>query len=516
MTLRRRSLLPLPLLPLLPALPAAMSACTTPATPPAATPQYRPAYHFTPAANWMNDPNGLVFHQGVYHLFFQYHPGSSVWGPMHWGHATSTDLLRWTEQPIALRPDKLGMIFSGSAVVDEANRAGFGPPGTQPLVAMFTHHDMAAEKAGRIDHQHQSLAYSLDGGQTWAPYAGNPVIPNPGRKDFRDPKLRWLPGRQRWLASLACGDRICFYSSADLLAWTLESEFGAGLGAQGGVWECPDLLPLAGPDGRTRWVLLVSLTPGGPNGGSATQYFVGDFDGHRFTPDDSHTRWLDFGPDNYAGLTWAGVHDRALFIGWMSNWQYANVAPTAPWRSAMTMPRELTLRQVAGSSWVASLPAREMLGLQQPATLDKQRVMVTDALDLSPGLAGCQGRFVLRLATPALRSFEIRLANAAGDTLGIGFDAGKACWWIDRRGSGELGFHPAFAGRHEAPRLALGSPADLQLWLDASSVELFADAGLSGLTSLCFPRQPWQQATLTAAGGLLLDGLSLQPLRDPR
>jgi len=491
------------------------TAMTTTAAP-EPTPQYRPAYHFTPAANWMNDPNGLVFHQGVYHLFFQYHPDSAVWGPMHWGHATSTDLLRWQEQPIALRPDALGMVFSGSAVVDHDNRAGFGPPGSAPLVAMFTHHDPVADQAGRTDRQHQSLAYSLDGGQNWTPYAGNPVIANPGRADFRDPKVRWLPERQRWLASLACGDRICFYSSPDLLAWTLESEFGAGLGAQGGVWECPDLFPLTDPDGRTHWVLLVSITPGGPNGGSATQYFVGQFDGRRFTPDDSSVRWLDFGPDDYAGVTWSGVDDRALFIGWMSNWDYARDLPTAPWRSAMTMPRELALRPAGGRLRLASQPARELLALQQPATLDRRTVALATPLDLSPALDGTGGRFVLRLATAAWRSFTLTLANDAGDALHLGYDRAAGQWWIDRRASGEVGFHPGFAGRHVAPRLADGAGGDLQLWFDATSVELFADGGLSTLTSLFFPRQPWRRATLASADGLVPDAISVQPLRDPR
>ncbi|OGA97988.1 MAG: glycosyl hydrolase family 32 [Burkholderiales bacterium RIFCSPHIGHO2_12_FULL_69_20] len=480
------------------------------------TPQFRPAFHFTPAGNWMNDPNGLIFHRGVYHLFFQYHPDSSVWGPMHWGHATSTDLLRWQQQPIALRPDALGMIFSGSAVVDHENRAGFGPTGSSPLVAMFTHHDRAAEKAGRIDRQHQSLAYSLDEGRSWTKHAGNPVIANPGRQDFRDPKLRWLPERQRWIASLACGDRIAFYSSPDLRAWTLESEFGAGVGAHGGVWECPDLLPLTGPDGRTRWVLLVSLTPGGPNGGSATQYFIGQFDGHRFTPDDTQVRWLDVGPDNYAGVTWDGVHDRALFIGWMSNWRYAKDLPTAPWRSAMTMPRELALRQADDGMWVASLPARELLALQQPATLTCRQQRIDRPLDLSAGLSGSQGRFVLRLATAALRGFTLALANDAGDALRIGYDDTAHQWWVDRRDSGEVGFHPDFAGRHAAPRLGVGNAADLQLWFDATSVELFADGGLSTMTSLFFPRQPWQRATLASPDQLMLDELTIQPLRDPR
>ena len=522
MKLCRRQLLPL-FLPSVSPFILAMTDPQTPAAPTAApTAQYRPAYHFTPAANWMNDPNGLVFHQGVYHLFFQYHPGSSVWGPMHWGHATSTDLLRWQQQPIALYPDRLGMIFSGSAVVDSGNRAGLGPAGSTPLVAMFTHHDAVAGHAGSRTHQSQSLAFSLDNGLRWTHYAGNPVIANPGRLDFRDPKLRWLPASQRWIASLACGDRLCFYSSTDLKAWTLESEFGAGLGAHGGVWECPDLFPLPGPSGRNHWVLLVSITPGGPNGGSATQYFIGQFDGHRFVPDDTRVRWLDAGPDNYAGVTWSGVDDRALFIGWMSNWQYANAAPTAPWRSAMTMPRELALEQASNGLRLASRPAREMLALQQPATLDRNQVVLqADApLDVSAALAGTSGRFVLRLATAALRGFSLTLGNQAGDHLRMGFDAADGHWWIDRQGSGLVDFHPSFAsGRHHVERWRSDAAAELELWFDATSVELFADSGLSVMTALYFPHQPWSRLTLAALdglNGLTLTHLKVQPLRDPR
>ena len=481
-----------------------------------ATPQYRPAYHFTPAANWMNDPNGLVFHQGVYHLFFQYHPHSSVWGPRHWGHATSRDLLHWREQPLALAPDALGLIFSGSAVVDRDNRAGLGPKGSSPLVAMFTHHDMAAEKAGSLQRETQSLAYSLDGGSTWTKHADNPVLANPGRKDFRDPKLRWLPERSRWIASLACGDRICFYSSPDLKAWTLDSEFGADAGAHGGVWECPDLFPLPGPDGRRHWVLLVSVTPGGPNGGSATQYFVGDFDGHRFTPQDTQTRWLDHGPDDYAGVTWAGVDDRALFIGWMNNWLYASAVPTAPWRSAMTVPRELVLRDVGGALHVASLPARELHRLEAPAAAGLQRTALRQPLDLAAGLRKARGRFVLRLDSDALRAFTLTFSNLAGDRLVLGYDRDATAWFIDRSQAGLSDFHPAFAGRHLAPRLATAAASDLQVFVDAASVELFADGGLSVLTSQVFPRQPYTALSLASDDGLVLRSLSLRPMRAAR
>ncbi|MBN8487178.1 MAG: glycoside hydrolase family 32 protein [Burkholderiales bacterium] len=486
-------------------------------TQPTPTPQWRPAWHFTPAAQWMNDPNGLVFHDGVYHLFFQYHPYSSVWGPMHWGHATSTDLLHWQEQPVALAPDALGMIFSGSAVVDHDNRSGLGPPGSAPLVAAFTHHDMAAERAGSIRRQSQSLAFSLDRGLSWTPCAANPVLPNPGRRDFRDPKLRWLPERQCWLMALACGDRIGFYSAPDLSTWTLESEFGAGQGAQGGVWECPDLFPLTAPDGRTRWVLLVSLTPGGPNGGSATQYFVGDFDGHRFVPEDTQVRWLDFGPDNYAGVTWSGVEDRALFIGWMSNWQYATQVPTAPWRGAMTLPRELVLRTgLGGQLLLASRPARELQALAQAPLLELGVQRLDTTLDLSAALAGTDGCFLLTLSTPALQGFTLSLGNERGDRLHLGYDAQAQRWWIDRRASGEVDVHRSFAAQHSAPRLVDGGAGDLALWFDHGVVELFADDGLSVMTSLHFNRQPWCQGVLQAEVPMALDSLRLQALRDPR
>lgn len=478
----------------------------------APTPRYRPRYHYTPAANWMNDPNGLVFHQGIYHLFYQYHPDGSTWGPMHWGHATSADLLHWQEQPVALAPDALGMIFSGSAVVDHGNRSGLGPDGSSPLVAMFTHHRPADARTGAASEESQSLAVSLDAGRAWTKFDGNPVLPNPGLKDFRDPKLCWLAERACWLAVLTCGDRMRFYSSPDLKSWTLESEFAHDLGLDG-VWECGDLFPLRAADGSTHWVLLVSVTLGGPNGGSATLYFVGDFDGHRFAPRDTRIRWLDFGPDDYAGVTWSGVEDRTLFIGWMSNWLYAASVPTAPWRSAMTVPRELQLRQARDGLRVASVPARELLSLQGPATLMLHEASLRAPLDLSAGLAGADGSFVLRLGTEALRSFSLALRGPNGEALVIGYEREADAWFIDRRGAGQVEFHPRFAGRHSAPRLTTAAASDLQLFFDATSVELFADNGLTVMTCLFFPREPHGAMSLSSEDGLRLQTLTLHPLR---
>lgn len=318
--------------------------------------QHRPQIHFSPKEKWMNDPNGMVYLNGNYHLFFQYHPGSTIWGPMHWGHAISKDLIHWDEQPIALYPDSLGTIFSGSAVLDFNNTSGFGKDGKIPLIAIFTHHDTIGAKARTNNYQSQSIAYSLDEGKTWTKYANNPVVKNPGIRDFRDPKVMWYEDGKKWVMTLATKDRVTFYSSKNLKEWTKESEFGETVGAHGGVWECPDLFPLK-YKGDNVWVLMVSINPGGPNKGSATQYFTGKFDGKNFTPFQTDTRWIDYGTDNYAGVTWSNTRDRKIFLGWMSNWQYARVVPTEKWRSAMTVPRDLNLEKIGDKYFVSKISA---------------------------------------------------------------------------------------------------------------------------------------------------------------
>jgi fructan beta-fructosidase len=300
--------------------------------------QYRPQFHFSPKAHWINDPNGMIYYKGTYHLFYQYHPESSVWGPMHWGHTTSKDMVHWEEQPIALYPDSLGYIFSGSAVVDVNNTSGFGKNGQVPLVAIFTHHNPKLEKIKPEQTQYQSLAYSLDEGKTWTKYARNPVLKNPGITDFRDPKVRWYEPKKKWILTLAAKDRVAIYSSPDLKTWSKESDFGSDAGAHGGVWECPDLFPLK-HNGKDVWVLIVNINPGGPNKGSAAQYFLGDFDGKNFKAYSKQTKWLDYGTDNYAGVTFSNTGDRTILMGWMNNWQYAREVPTPNWRGATTVPR---------------------------------------------------------------------------------------------------------------------------------------------------------------------------------
>jgi fructan beta-fructosidase len=506
----------------------ALAACQPSATPrPASavsqrpfTEPHRPQFHFTPPAKWMNDPNGMVFYEGEYHLFYQHYPDSSVWGPMHWGHAISTDLVHWQHLPIALYPDSLGLIFSGSAVIDWKNTSGFGVNGTPPMVAMFTYHDMAGEKQGAPTFQTQGLAYSNDRGRTWTKYAGNPVIPNPGLRDFRDPKVMWHEPSQRWIMVLAAADRVRIFSSANLRTWVPASDFGASVGAHGGVWECPDLFPIR-IEGttETRWVLLVSINPGGPNGGSATQYFVGTFDGTTFTLDPQFASgvgaagkepargiWVDHGRDNYAGVTWSDIPStdgRRLFIGWMSNWDYAREVPTEAWRSAMTVPRSLSLRRTPSGLRLVSTPVGELRRLRgETVTLKDRRVRGVQPLPVPAGGLVAQSEIELEfLVAPAdTTDVAIELSNAAGETFRIGFDQSSRRFYSDRTGLPKP-FSATFATSvHWAPRVMTDSIVRMHLYVDRASVELFADGGATALTDILFPTYDFSAMRLVVKG----------------
>ncbi|AXY72729.1 glycoside hydrolase family 32 protein [Paraflavitalea soli] len=445
---------------------------------------YRPQLHFSPKAHWMNDPNGMVYNKGIYHLFFQYYPDGSTWGPMHWGHATSPDMLHWKEQAIALYPDSLGYIFSGSAVVDEKNTSGFGKKGQAPLVAIFTSHDPIGEKARTGKYENQSIAYSLDNGITWTKYAGNPVLKNPGIADFRDPKVMWYEASKKWIMTLATQDRITFYSSPNLKEWTRESEFGAKAGAHGGVWECPDLFPLTHA-GKQYWILIVNINPGGPNGGSATQYFTGQFDGHGFTANHTNIKWLDYGPDEYAGITWSNTGKRKIFLGWMSNWAYAGEVPTHPWRSAMTIPRELGLANVNGRLLIKSSPVRELKKQEPPLlTITNNRATTTKGYDTVRN----EEPYMLTLTADTIKDCSLVLSNKEGEQVIVGYDASANQYYIDRTRSGKTGFNKGFASRHVAPRFATNHTLRLVLVVDRASVELFADDGLTVMTSIFFSK----------------------------
>jgi fructan beta-fructosidase len=471
---------------------------------------HRPKIHFTPKANWMNDPNGMVFYNSQYHLFYQYYPDSTVWGPMHWGHATSTDLVHWQHQPIALYPDSLGYIFSGSAVVDENNTSGFGKDGKPPLVAIFTSHNPAGEKAGITNFENQSIAYSVDEGKTWIKYANNPVVKNPGIKDFRDPKVSWYEAGKKWIMTLATQDRVTFYSSRDLKNWNRESDFGKEFGAHGGVWECPDLFSLD-YDGKQVWVLFVSINPGGPNGGSATQYFTGQFDGNKFTPYQTDTRWVDYGPDDYAGVTWSNTGNRKIFIGWMSNWNYANVVPTNKWRSATTIPRDLTIEKIGDKYMLRSMPVPELKSVAtMPLLLEN---ITANNYDLTAKTGSLNGPAILHLKGDKLDNFSIVFSNAAGEKVTAGYDKAANNYFIDRSSSGKVSFEKGFAGKHTAPTIAASSNLDLTLVIDNASIELFGDNGLSVMTSIFFPNSDFSNITLLSADGLVIKSLQFNKLK---
>lgn len=468
----------------------------------------------------MNDPNGMVYYDGEYHLFYQHYPDSTVWGPMHWGHAVSKDMVRWENLPIALYPDSLGYIFSGSAVVDVNNTAGFKNGEEDPIVAIFTYHDPVGAESGSQTYQTQGIAYSNDRGRTWTKYAGNPVLDNPGIRDFRDPKVSWHEESRQWVMILAVLDRVHFYTSPNLKDWTFAGEFGADWGAHGGVWECPDLfeLPVEGTD-ESRWVFLLSINPGGPNGGSATQYFVGDFDGKKFTLDPSFAadlggpgsekaKWVDYGRDNYAGVTWANIpasDGRRLFLGWMSNWNYANVVPTYAWRSAMTIPRELVLRKRGDQYLLLSRPAAELKALREeeytfPSLRVGASVDLTDKIGFSPTLS----ELILELEIPAgeLSNFGIELSNNLGEAYRIGYDAANHQYYSDRTKAGTNDFSEKFSnGLHTAPRAVEGQTVKMHLYLDVSSAELFADDGATVLTEIFFPTGDFDQIRLFSENG---------------
>ena len=462
---------------------------------------HRPQVHFTPKEKWMNDPNGMLYHKNTYHLFYQYYPDSTVWGPMHWGHATSADMIHWKHHPIALYPDSLGYIFSGSAVVDMDNTSGFGN-GKAPLVAIFTHHDPIGEAQGKTDYQNQSLAYSIDDGRTWIKYPNNPVIKNPGIKDFRDPKVMWFEKDKKWILTLAASNRIIFYSSKNLKDWMIESEFGENVGAHGGVWECPDLFTLK-HGGKTVWILIVNLNPGGPNKGSATQYFLGDFDGKSFVPLSTETKWLDYGPDEYAGVTWSNTGKRRLFLGWMSNWLYANVVPTEPWRNAMTIPRELGVIETNNALLIASTPVTELARIKSKPIVIRN-VSLSKKNDISKRIKNLSFPCILNLSMDGPKDISIFLSNNLGEELIIGFDKIRNEYFIDRAKSGKTNFQADFPARHFAPRFTNKTRMDISLVIDISSVELFADGGVTVMTEIFFPNKPYSEVSIQSADSALM------------
>ncbi|WP_275668491.1 glycoside hydrolase family 32 protein [Pseudoalteromonas sp. Isolate3] len=629
-----------------------------------ATEAFRPAFHFTPPKNWMNDPNGMVYYQGEYHLFYQHNPHDTVWGPMYWGHAISKDMVNWEHQPIKLFPDEHGTIFSGSAVIDWQNTSGLGSKENPPMVAIFTYHNDEKAKEGAIDFQTQGIAYSLDKGRTWTKYEGNPVLKNPGIRDFRDPKVSWDPQTKSWIMVLAQDDHIGFYSSKNLINWQQESTFGAEWGSHAGVWECPDLIRVRVEGTNTyKYVLLVSINPGAPNGGSGTQYFVGDFDGKKFVLDEQYQSmlqstpaifpeglsfsdfnkgieswdlsgdafhvergeqsivssfngtdestgsmlsptfkinkpfinfriaggkhhnstaaqliidnkvvrtstgnnsgnllekswsvsdfegkiaqikivdnetsnwghikvsdiifsehaartkvepsvWLDYGTDNYAGVTFADVKDgRHLFMGWMSNWQYANTVPTESWRGAMTIPRELKLTQTKEGLRVTSVPIKELDTLlkskqHQDVLEGQQHYALHELFNIVSG----QFRVQFDVNSKNQQPIEIKLSSTNQESVIIQLSPKTGQLSLDRSTSGLIDFDQEFTRLQKAPVIANLENYQFDIWIDKSSIEVFINDGETTLTSVVFPTEPYSQLSVSSSQKLTLNDVSV-------
>jgi fructan beta-fructosidase len=456
---------------------------------------WRPQFHFTPATNWMNDPNGLVYYDGEYHLFYQYNPQGDKWGHMSWGHAVSRDLLHWEHLPVALREENGIMIFSGSAVVDWKNTSGFGKDGKPPLVAIYTGHFT------KKPLQNQHVAYSNDHGRTWTKYAENPVL-DINERDFRDPKVIWHEPSQRWVMAVAwpVKRKVRLYASPDLKHWTHLSDFGPA-GAVEGIWECPDLFPLAVEE-KTKWVLIVNIGSGAPAGGSGCQYFIGDFDGKELTLDPTYPKkkagqqsapalWLDHGPDFYAAVTWSDVpprDGRRLTIGWMSNWQYANDVPTSPWRSAMSIPRELSLRNTAEGLRLVQKPVTELEKLRgrlhrfQGGTIEEANAWIK-----RNGPGGGPLELVIEFAPAPKGSAGVKFFNDAKEETVVGVDREQGRISIDRTRSGNVAFQSKFPRVASAPYARADGSAKLHIFVDACSIEVFVNDGEQVLTSLAFP-----------------------------
>ena len=427
--------------------------------------KYRPLYHHAPKRGWMNDPNGMFYKDGVWNLYYQYNPYGSMWGNMHWGHSTSTDLIHWKDEGVALAPDVWGTMFSGSCVVTD-----------QGVTAFYT---ASRPTPFGGDVQAQCLAFSADGGKTFRKYEGNPVVTSEA-KDFRDPNVFWHEPTGRWIMILAVGQEMQFYSSANLKDWTYESSFGKEYGNHDGVWECPDLMPLTvRGTGQQKWVLLCNINPGGPFGGSATQYFIGQFDGHRFTCESKPevTKWMDYGKDHYATVSFYNAPEgRHTVLAWMSNWQYANQVPTKQFRSANSIARDLGLFEYKGETYVSVVPSKEMLAARGQKIVNGKSVN-------RKLLEACE------IVIDVKKQAEIVLSNAKGEQVTMTYDGQKQTFSMDRTKSGDVSFSQDFPCVTKAP--TYGQIRQLRIFIDRCSIEAFDADGKMAMTNLVFPSEPY-------------------------
>ena len=461
--------------------------------------KYRPAYHHTPLYGWMNDPNGMFYKDGQWHLYYQYNPYGSKWQNMTWGHSASTDLVNWTHLPLAIEPDGLGSIFSGSAVVDHNNTVGYGE---DAVIAMYT-------SAGKS--QVQSLAGSTDGGLTFEKFDGNPVLPNDS--EARDPNMFWNEKTGEWnlILAHALDKEMLIFTSPDMKKWTLQSAFGKGIGAQDGVWECPDLfeLPVEGSKAK-KWVLVCNINPGGPFGGSATQYFIGDFDGKTFTADTDkngriQTKWMDYGKDHYATVSWSNAPDnRRVMIGWMSNWEYAADVPTTQFRSANTLPREMSLFKGSdGNIYLASAPVKELDALRNGVLVEaaKTNLASSPVNYVIPEESNGLCEITADIEASKNSKVEITLSNNAGEKVVMTYDSENRTLSFDRTEAGLSDFSQSFPAVTVAPTRENKGRIELRIFVDRSSIELFGNNGKFVMTNLVFPTAPYLNLSISAPEG---------------
>ncbi len=474
--------------------------------------KFRPAFHHTPVYGWMNDPNGMFYKDGVWHLYYQWNPYGSKWQNMTWGHSSSTDLINWQHHPAAIEPDGLGTVFSGSCAIDKDDTAGFG---SDAVIALYT-----SAAASQV----QSLAHSNNNGNTFEIYPGNPVITL--ESEARDPNMFWNEATGEWNLVLAHAleHEMLVFTSPDMKQWTLQSAFGKGLGAQDGVWECPDLFELAvdGSD-QKKWVLICNINPGGPFGGSATQYFIGEFDGKTFTPDrdadgNVPTKWMDYGKDHYATVSWSNAPDnRRTVIGWMSNWQYAAEVPTMQYRSANTLPREIGLfRASDGEIYTSCTPSPEIGALRGNASV-KKRSFTAGKKSRTFALPEANGgicEITLEITPKKGVPVNLTLANEAGNKVEIVYNPAESTFSFDRYQSGQTDFSQDFPAITTAPAFTDGGNLRLRIFIDRSSIEVFEQNGRFAMTNLVFPESPYTTLSVNApAGNARIENLAIYPLR---
>jgi fructan beta-fructosidase len=462
---------------------------------------HRPQFHFSPEINWMNDPNGLVHFDGEYHLFYQYNPLGNSWGHMSWGHAVSKDLVHWEHLPLALAEENGIMIFSGCALVDWKNTSRLGRGDEPPLIAVYSGHGH--------DRQTQNLAYSHDRGRNWIKYADNPVL-DIGERDFRDPKVFWHEPSQKWVmvVALAAQRKVQFYGSQDLKVWEFLSDFGPAGAKDKPNWECPDLfeLPIEGEPGQTRWILEADMGDGAIAGGSGGEYFVGQFDGTRFRSDYplDEIRWVDYGRDFYAPVSWSDIPQsdgRRIWIGWMNNWQ-SHMLPTHPWRGAQSVPRVLSLRRTTGGLRLVQRPTDELERLRGTHVRLEDLPLSEGDVDLAErNISGELIEIVAEWELGSATEFGLKVRQGGDEETIVGYDMAQQSLFVDRRESGLVGFDPVFPGKHSGPMPPQDGRIRLQILVDSSSIEVFGNDGHTVITDCIFPSPTSQGVSLYSRGG---------------